>query len=274
MRIDQILKQMLGLVALTAALWLVYLYGRVLESPVLLVVWIVTSALLGLGLWQRAKTRRRVWLAAYVQPSSGAFRLLRGGLLMALGQGAVATVMTLYLLLAVLRLENSEQWLVLLCAALTMPVLAGLIARALHTHLVPGFGHALSLRLALYLLAAALLLYWLWQSLGAQYPDFRDTSLEQAVWHAVSSEQARSPMLLTLLEMAAAFDGLQAWLAQRLLPTPGTSAWQAAGWCIVLAREALFVWSYLLLCSGVLALPQLFAASTSAVNREDSHALR
>lgn len=270
----QILKQMIGLLALTAALWLVYLYGRVLSSPALTLVWIATSVLLGLGLWQRAKTRRRVWLAAYLRPESGAFTLLRGGFLMALVQGAVAIVMALYLLLAVLRLETYSQWLALLCAALALPVAAAIVAGLLRAQVVPDFRDELSLRLALNLLAGALLLYLVWRAFGAQYPDFRGASLEQAVWYAVSNEQSRSPILLTLLEMAAVFDGVQAWLAQRLLPTPGTSVWQAFGWCIVLAREALFVWSYLLLCRGALALPQLFSASVPTLKNEDLHALR
>lgn len=274
MRINEILKQMLGLVALTAALWLVYLYGRVLSSTVLILIWVTTSALLGLGLWQRAKTRRRVWLAAYLRPDSGAFKLLRGGVLMALGQVAVAIVMGLYLLLAILRLDTAWQWQGLLCAALALPVLAALLARLLRAQVVPGLCEELGLRFALNLLAGALLLYLIWQALNIQYPDFRDASLEQAVWFAVSNEQARSSMLLTLLEMGLAVDGLQAWLAQHLLPTPGTSFWQAAAWCIVLAREALFVWSYLLLCRGALALPHLFIASAPVANREDPHALR
>ena len=269
MRKIQMLKQMLGLVALTAALWLVYLYGRVLGNVLLISVWMAASVLLGLGLWQRAKTRRRVWLAAYLQPRSSGFRLLQGGLLMALGQGTVALVMAIYLLLAILRLETYSQWLPLLCASLALPVVAGLIATILKTQVVPTLIEELSLRLALNVVAGILLLFLVWQAIGAQYPDFRDASFEQAVWFAVSSEQARSPQLLTLLEMAAASDGLQAWLAQRLLPSPGTSVWQAAAWCIILAREVLFVWSYLLLCRGALALPLIFAAnSTSEINEK------
>lgn len=274
MRINRMLKQMLGLVVLTAALWLVYLYGRVLSSPALILVWIISSCLLSLGLWQRAKTKRRLWLAAYLLPESGAFRLLRGGLLLALGQGLVAMTMALYLVLAILRLEDYRQWLALLCAALALPVVAAFLARLLRAQVVAVLREELSLRLAQNLLAGALLLYLVWQSFGALYPDFRDTSLEQAVWYAVSSEQARSPLLLMLLEVAAATDALQAWLAQRLMPTPGSSVWQAAAWCLVLAREVLFVWSYLLMCRGTLVLSQFFTASVSAANGEDPHALR
>ena len=273
MRINRMLKQMLGLVALTGALWLVFLYGRVLTSPMLFVAWLIASMLLGMGLWQRAKIRRRVWLAAYLQPESSAFRLLRGGVLMALGQGLVAIVMSLYLLLAVLRLEANWQWSALLCAAVALPIGALILARLLQAQVQAGFREELGLRLALNLLSGVLLLFFVWQALGAQYSDFREASIDQAVWYAVSGEQARSPVLLMLLEMAAASDALQAWLAQRLLPTPGSSVWQAAGWCIVLAREALFVWSYLLLCRGALALPLLLQRSP-ATSTEEPHGLR
>jgi len=262
------LKQMLGLVALTAALWLVHLYGRVLGTSVLVVIWTMTSLLLGLGLWQRAKTRRRVWLAAYLQPNSGAFLLLRGGLLMALGQGAIALVLALYLLLAILRLNSYWQWVALLCAALALPAIAALVAHWLRTQVVSIYRAELSLRVAVGILAAVLLVFLIWQAIDAQYPDFRGATLEQALWYSVALEQARSPLLLTLLEIASATEGMHAWLAQHLLPTPGASVLQAAAWFIVLAKEPLFVWSYLQLCRGALALPQLFTRELTPLNPE------
>lgn len=274
MRSNRMLKQMLGLAVLTAALWLLYLYGRVVSTPILILTWGVATGLLTLGLWQSAKTRRRVWIGAYLQPKSATFRFLRGGLLMGLGQGLVAIVMATYLLLAVLRLEDYWQWVALLSASLALPVTAAIIARLLRSQVVADLREELSLRFAMRLLAAALLLYLVWHAYGAQYPDFREASLEQAVWYDVSIEQARSPLLLTLLEIAAATDGLHAWLAQHLMPAPGSSVWQAAVWCIVLAQEALFVWSYLLLCRGVIALSLLAGASDAKSVPEDFRAIR
>src|SRR5690606_24875439 len=84
------------------------------------------------------------------------------------------------------------------------------------------------------------------------YPELGGATLEQAVWHMVDRERARSGAAETLLQLAAAKDGLRLWLAQQLMPQPGASLGQALGWLAVLAEEVLFVWSYLLLCSGVL----------------------
>ena len=106
---------------------------------------------------------------------------------------------------------------------------------------------AASLATGAALVAAGVLL-----ALQRSYPDFAGVGLERAVWHLVDQEQARSGILLALLQGLAAADGLRLWLAQQLLPVPGTSAWQLLGWAVVLAEETLFVWSYLLLAHGVL----------------------
>src|SRR5690606_28882201 len=87
-----------------------------------------------------------------------------------------------------------------------------------------------------------------------RYPDFSAVSLEQAVWHLVSLQQARSEATLAVLQGAAAAEGVRLWLAQQLLPTPAESLWQALGWVLLLAQEALFIWSYLLACRGIVTL--------------------
>lgn len=270
MHTSQLLKQMFALLGLVGALWVWHLYGRVLTSPILLLVWGLASLLLGLGLWQSARTRRRVWLAAYLLPESSVYRLLRGGLWMALLQILFALVMALYLLLAILSIDASLLWTALLLGALALPVLATFAARLLRAHTVPQLRTDLSLRVAIVLLSGVLFVIYIWHAFNTPLPDFRNASLEQAVWYGVSTEKARSPVMLTLLELGAATDGLRVWLAQRLLPTPGTSLWQAVAWSFVLAREALFVWSYLLLCRGTLALSDYLSAGAT----EEANALR
>jgi hypothetical protein len=55
-----------------------------------------------------------------------------------------------------------------------------------------------------------------------------------------------------LLQAAAAKDALRLWLAQQLMPQPGASLAELLGWLLVIAEEGLFVWSYLLVCNGLL----------------------
>jgi hypothetical protein len=68
----------------------------------------------------------------------------------------------------------------------------------------------------------------------------------------------------------SAADGLRFWLAQRLLPAPATSLWQVIAWCLVLAQEALFVWSYLLLCTGALKLHGSIVGESSNGDQSDN----
>ncbi len=97
------------------------------------------------------------------------------------------------------------------------------------------------------------LLAWLvWQSLQTSHMDFQGVSLERAVWHLAGQEQARSEVLLAVLQFAAASEALRLWLAQQLLPALQLPLYQGLAWSLVFVREVLFVWSYLLLLQGVL----------------------
>lgn len=252
MAVRELLKQMLGMVALTGATWLAVLYARVLGSLSLILIWSAFSGVMAVGLWRHARRRRRVWLHAYLRSDSGWVTRLRGGLLMGLWQAVLALCLSAFLL--VLLVRNSQPWLwaMLLLTGLLLPLCTHLLSRQFQGQVQSVYVSELALQCATTALA---LLLWgavVWHALGVSYPDFRQASLEQAVWYTVSSQHARSDLLRILLELGAAADGLTQWLAQRLMPAPAQSAWQALGWMLLLARDALFVWSYLLLCRGAL----------------------
>jgi len=102
------------LVALTAALWLVNVFGRTLPSAALVLAWAAATAGIGVALFRRARVRRAAFLKAYVRGGSPLERRLRGGWLMAAGSTLVAALLALFLLAAVLRLEDRSAWLALL----------------------------------------------------------------------------------------------------------------------------------------------------------------
>ena len=250
----ELLKQMLGMVTLTGAAWCAVLYARVLGTLPLVLIWGAFSGVMALGLWRHARRRRRVWLHAYLKAESGWVTRLRGGLLMGLWQAVLALCLSAFLL--VLLVRNSQPWLwtALLLTGLLLPLCTHLIARQLRGQVQAVYVPELALQFAGAGLALALWWAVVWHDLGESYPDFRQASLDQAVWYAVSSQHARSDALRLLLELGAAADGLSQWLAQHLMPAPAHSVWQTLGWTLLLARDALFVWSYLLLCRGALVL--------------------
>ena len=135
--------------------------------------------------------------------------------------------------------------------AILLPLLNALVQQLCRKQANALFLPELGWRIASVAVGVVLTAALTWHGYQSLYPDFRDVSLDQAVWHMVGLQQARSELLLMLLQMAAAGDALRLWLAEQLLPTPGASYWQATGWIILLAQEALFVWSYLLLCRGM-----------------------
>ena len=127
------------------------------------------------------------------------------------------------------------------------------VMRGLERHANALYLPALAWRLAAAVVGSVLLIALIIGAFHRAYPDLAEVGLERAVWHFVDQERARSAFVEVLLQIAAAKDALRLWLAQQLMPQPGGSLAQAAGWVIVLAEEALFVWSYLLwLCPAVL----------------------
>lgn len=244
-------RQMLILVALVAGLWVLHLYARVLPTAALLGVW----GLLGLGLaralFLRARLRRQGWLAVYLRPQGALSRFLRGGALMALVQTILGTGLALLFLIAVMRSADPLIWMSLLGLALLLPLVSALLRSRLRAQANDLYLDDVAWRTASAVLGAMLLVLLTWHAFGRTYPDFADATLDQAVWHMAGLQQARSEMGLVVLQLAAAGDGLRLWLGQQLLPAPGTSFWQALGWVLLLAQEAVFVWSYLLLCRVV-----------------------
>lgn len=245
------LRDMLALLALTGAVWLVHIYGRRWPTAVVVLVWAALTALIAFALLRRARIRRAAFLAAYVHTGSPLARIFRGGWLMAARTLVLGAVLALLLGIALLRLEPAE-WLVLL-GAVPVVVLARTVAtHALAPHTSSGYLAELTWRITIPAVGTVLVAALAALSFHHAHPALGGVSLEQAVWHFVDAEHARSAAVEVLLQLAAAKDGLRLWLAQQLMPAPGTSLAQAFGWLILLAEESLFVWSYLLPCSAVL----------------------
>jgi hypothetical protein len=242
----------LALLAVTAGLWLLNVFGRTLPTAALAALWIVVTLAIGAGLQRRARIRREVLLGAYLRPGSGLRRRLRGGWLMAAVSAALGALLAIGLLVAVLRLDDRAAWTLLVASAPALVLLHGFLQRALTPHASPAYLPELAWWLAAAAVGALLVAGLVWLGFHRTYPELAGATLEQAVWHLADAERARSTVAQNLLELAAAKDGLVLWLAQQLVPEPGASLADAAGWLVLLGEETLFVWSYLVLCSAVL----------------------
>lgn len=248
--LSEILRDMASLLAATALLWVYHLFARTLPTGALLAVWAALAVVIAAGLFWRARIRRRAFLRAYVAPASPLTRWLRGGRLLAARQLLLAVVLALLLAVALIR-ADTRVWLVLVAAIPVLAVVQVILRRGLAVHISPGFLPELSWRITLGVVGVALFAAVTAIAAHLDYPDFAAVSLERAVWHLVDAERARSDAALTLLQLAAAKDGARLWLAQQLMPVPGAVLGQLAGWLVVVAEQALFVWSYLLMCNGI-----------------------
>jgi hypothetical protein len=245
-------RDLLALFALTAAVWLFHIYGRTLPTAAVAAIWVVLTALVSAALLRRARIRRAAFLHAYVHSGSPLERRLRGGWLMAARALLIGAALALLLGVALLRRDATTDWLILLAAVPVLVTTHTLATRLLEPHVsrryLPELAWRVTLAAAGALIVAALVVLAFYRA----YPELGGVSLERAVWHLVDQERARSGAAQVLLQMAAAKDALRLWLGQQLMPQPGTSFVQALGWLTLLAEEALFVWSYLLVCSAVL----------------------
>jgi hypothetical protein len=246
-----LLRDFLSLLAAVAGLWFLHVNGRVIPTSMLAVVWLVLTVIIAGGLFWRSRLRRRALLSVYVLPGSPLFRWLRGGWLMALRQLLLGALLALVLSVALVRTSTPWVWSALIASVPVLVLVRAGAERLLARHASPAYLPELGWRLAVAITGTLLLVVVIGLALYREYPYLADVSLERAVWHLVDRELARSAPFEVLLQMAAAKDGVRLWLAQQLLPGVGSMLLRLAGWIIVLAEEALFVWSYLLMCNGI-----------------------
>lgn len=246
--------QTIMLLVLVTLLWLLFLCARVWTTPVALGLWLLLTAVVARGLFLRARLRRRAWLQMYLHPASALVPRLGGGPLLMGMQTVLAAALALLLMVTMAGGSHPQMWFWLIGSALLLPSLACGLERVLAAQANPALLAELAWRLSGVIVGVGLLLAFTLQAYVQSYPDFSAVSLEQAVWHLAGQQQARSEATLAVLQGAAAAEGVRLWLAQQLLPTPAESLWQALGWVLLLAQEALFIWSYLLACRGIVML--------------------
>lgn len=227
--------------------------GMRLPTVALGLAWLLLSAVMAVGLWRRALSRRQAFVQAYIVPQSRLAHWLRGGWLLYLRQWAVALLLGLVVLVGVIRLEQGLAWWVLLLGLPLLALATGLAEWRLGRHVTPVFLPALSMRVALWSSFVVLLLLMTVPALFGQYPDFQTVSLVDALWSEAGRQHAVSEPLLWLLQAAAMKDALAWWLGQQWLPGLGEPIFQVAGWLVLLAADGLFLMGVLLLGAGTLA---------------------
>ena len=245
---------MLWLLLPALLLALLHLYGRVLPQPALLAVWLLLAGALAAGGFIRLRLRRRVFLQAYVYSASPLRRWLRGGPLQLCWQAVLALLLSAVLLVALVRLREPAHGLLLALGLLALAPLYALTASGLGRHVAAGYLPEMAWRLTqallFFLLLALLSALALWQP----QPALASVSLDRALWHFIDAEQARSDLLLRLLQLAALFEGLRLWLGQQLIPVLQWQALTLLAWGLVLAQQALVVWAWLRLGTATLLL--------------------
>lgn len=251
---QRLLRDMLWLLLPALLLVLLHLYGRVLPGPALFAAWLGLATVIAGGGFVRQRLRRRVFLDAYVREASPLQRWLRGGPLMFSWQWLLGMLLSAVLMVTLVRLSEPVEGLLLSGGLLLLAPLYALNQAWLGRHVAPGYLPEMAWRLTQGVLFGVLLVVLGVLALWREQPSLEGISLDSALWHFVDAEQARSPVLLILLQLAAALEGLRLWLAQQLIPVLEWSALAWPAWLLVLARQALVIWAWLRLGSGTLML--------------------
>ncbi|MEX0730974.1 MAG: hypothetical protein WED00_11360 [Aquisalimonadaceae bacterium] len=250
----RILSDMCWLLLPMAVLLTLNIGGARLPTAALVPVWLLFAAAIFAGLWVRALSRRHAFLCAYMNPGSAWRERWRGGVLLALTQLLPAALLAALLIIAIVRVDDTFTWRLLLLNLPALVLMHALVRRALAFHVaaryLPELSWRLTLRLNFLVLFPALAIAAMYGS----YPELANATLKQAVWHEMARQEAVSEILMTLMRIAAAKDALGWWLGQQLLPGLGEPLFRTGGWLLLLAVEGLFLWSYLLLSAGMLEL--------------------
>ncbi|MDX1587974.1 MAG: hypothetical protein R3296_03470 [Oleiphilaceae bacterium] len=240
-------------VAMTGVLWGLHLFARTLDTPWLALIWLALSLLIARGLFWRGRIRRRVWLRVYVRATSPWRHWLRGGWLMLLLCWLAGLFLSALLMLVLVRQQQTLFWYALLASGPLLMALRVLSESLLAGHIHRGFRSELVWTLSLRVAALLLLTAMVWLFFYQPQPDLTEASVAQALWHFVDQEQARSAWLENGLQLMAAKEGLQLWLAQQLVSVPGAH-WLGPLllWLLVFAEQALFVGAWLLVFNGLI----------------------
>ena len=248
------LNDMLWLLPVPFLLILAGWFGSMLSDHAVVAAVVGAAALMTVGMWLRAVVGRRIFLAGALRGESPWYRWLRGGAGLALVSLLVAIPLAAILLVAVVRPTGPH---LLIGLVLNVPVLVLLRqfwARRLAAHAVPRFQPVLALRLALAVNFLLLFLVLGVAALFQSYPDFGALTLTEAMLSEAGRQQAESGLMLGLMQLAAAKDALSWWLGQQMLPGAVRPGLQVAAWAVLLATNAMVIWSYLLMCSALLTL--------------------
>jgi len=246
------LRQLLILTGLGAALWGLQLYGRILDTPALVLVWLLLALMIARGLFWRHRIRRRAWLGAYVHEDSVWQRRLRGGVVMATRHGIAGLLLGAVLLVVLVRVSDGQVWRLLLFTGALIMAARLLTEYSARNHINPQYLPEFAWRVTLWVVGVLLLAALVWLAFSRPQPDFTEASLAQAVWHMMDQEAARSALLQEALQLLAAKEGLQFWLAQNLIEVPGAHGLAVVlFWLLIFAEQALFVGAWLLVFNGV-----------------------
>ncbi|MCC1497662.1 hypothetical protein [Alcanivorax sp. 1008] len=239
------------LVLLVAALKLIG-YVAVIASDtgvalLLLLLWIPLAVLM---MW-RARRRRAVILAGCLAESSAWGHRLRGGIVMAVVQAAVALPVAIVLLAVISQPQSAGFWVLLLVSGplwwLLMLLWQSLLAAQLSSRFLHYAAALVSLRFA----GALLVSLWLLQSLWTPVLDVSELTLFQAARLGMTEAVAESQLLLLVAGIWHGFSYLYLWLVQTLTAGAPSSLLALLAWLLLLLQGACFVWPLLMWMQGV-----------------------
>jgi hypothetical protein len=248
------LNDMLWLLPVPFLLILAGRFGSTLSDPAVLAVVVGAAGLMTVGMWLRAVVGRRIFLAGALRGESPWYRWLRGGVGLAVVSLLAALPLAAILLVAVVRPTGPHLLIGLVVNVPVLVLLRLFWARRLAGHAVPRFQPVLALRLALAVNFLLLFLVFAIAAVFQSYPDFAAMTLTEAMLSEAGRQQAESGLLQGLMQLAAAKDALSWWFGQQMLPGAMRPGLQLAAWAVLLATNALVIWSYLMVCSALLTL--------------------
>src|SRR5690606_25866113 len=124
-------RRMLLALALTGGAWGAHVFGRALPTWGAVLVWAGLAWPIALGLARRRRIRCAAFRAAYLLPTGRLGTVYRGGALIALQAAVIAALAAAVLLTALVRLDDTAVWIVLVIGAPAAVLADRLVRRGL-----------------------------------------------------------------------------------------------------------------------------------------------
>ncbi|EIJ43527.1 hypothetical protein BegalDRAFT_2686 [Beggiatoa alba B18LD] len=214
--------------------------------------------IIALSMLESALVKRRAFVHTYLNPDSWLYRLLRGGLIMAMWQLLKALLFGLFLLVEMIFWE-SWVWWVLLLDIFFVYFLYQTLHLFLNRYLRPAYSAVISRHYLVIINTLIFSILLTTISLYMPYADYRNLSLSSSIQSELAQLTVSCDVFALFARLSVTKTTVSWWLAQHYLTQESQLIFpyiKESIWLLFLLSSTAFMWGYSRLLAGALLSPR------------------